>query len=115
MCKHGNTIVMPLKDTIDPGRKVRTVSIDRCIKDVMANLWTYGIQTLGCCCGHGERNPSIVINSAYSDKEIKYISDLIADVDDRLWDIYQWRIQLVWAGNRRNERYGGERREVLCK
>ena len=34
-----------------PGGK--GVSIDRCLADEVTGLWKRGIETLGCCCGHG--------------------------------------------------------------
>lgn len=36
------------------------VSIDRCLADEVSGLWERGIETLGCCCGHGARTASYI-------------------------------------------------------
>jgi hypothetical protein len=37
---------------VDPeGREC--FSLDACIVPVLETLWAYGVQTTGCCCGHG--------------------------------------------------------------
>ena len=40
------------------GRKFR---IDKCMKNLIRTLNEDGIKTLGCCCGHGKYNETIVI------------------------------------------------------
>lgn len=88
-------VVLKLPNYIDTGRKGRTVCIDACIVDVIKYLWDNNIQTLGCCCEHNKDYPNIVIESGYKDNDIKHILNLISKVDDRNWDIFQWKLQKV--------------------
>ena len=37
-------------------------SVDRCIAPVVQALNDAGIYTSGCCCGHGEREGSILLH-----------------------------------------------------
>ena len=60
---------MPLPENIDPGKENRSACIDECIVDVIKHLWKNNISTQGCCCGHGKRNPDIVIEQKYSQDE----------------------------------------------
>lgn len=52
--------------------------IDNCILDDMIVLWSQGIHTLGCCCGHGKR-PSVIVKR----KDIKKIGNLLKG-----WEIW---------------------------
>lgn len=60
MCKRGNEVVVKIPDNIDirynsPDRPNRqTVCIDECLADEIRYLWSKGVKTAGCCCGHGE-------------------------------------------------------------
>lgn len=51
-------VVIELPDSSrDKARRLKqglapTVCIDPCIVDAMKELWSHGIETLGCCCGH---------------------------------------------------------------
>jgi len=85
-------VILNLPDNIDTARKSRTVCIDACIVDVIKFLWENNIQTLGCCCGHNKEYPNIVVESGYKENDIKYILNLISKIDDRNWDIFQWRL-----------------------
>ena len=94
----GEQAVLNLPDFVDPLKKNRDVSIDKCIVPVIRYLWHNDIQTLGCCCGHGHQdtpNPSLVVPSEYTDEDIKHIDELISKVDNRDWEIWQWRNSVV--------------------
>ena len=65
------------------------VNVDNEIIDVIKHLWKNKIETLGCC--QGDKNPSLVIPEMYSDYDIDKIDKLILEVDNRKWDILQWR------------------------
>lgn len=43
------------------------ISIDTCIVDEIKNLWTLGIKTTGCCCGHNKVKPYINVEPQYHD------------------------------------------------
>ncbi|GIQ63688.1 hypothetical protein PACILC2_22560 [Paenibacillus cisolokensis] len=46
MCKHGDTVpVFTIHNR-------KTVPVDRCIADEIAELNRRGVETLGCCCSH---------------------------------------------------------------
>jgi hypothetical protein len=36
-----------------------TICVDTCIADEILNLWSMGITTTGCCCGHNKTRPYI--------------------------------------------------------
>jgi hypothetical protein len=92
MCKRGKQKVLGLPANIDTHKEHRTVCVDECIVSVINKLWANNINTLGCCCGHGVRKPSIVISDGYKKKDYKQIYKLIKSVDCREWDIFQWQI-----------------------
>ena len=98
MCEHGDEIVLDLPDNIDIGKKNRSISCDRCIATIITKLWKAGVQTLGCCCGHGKENPSIVMENG-SD----YVANSILSRKDpdRQWDIFQW--QLIKVNEKENK------------
>lgn len=88
---------MELPPNIDVGKKNRTISADKCCVKVLKHLWANGIETLSHCCGHGKLNPSIVIADAYGIFDILEIENLIAQVDNRQWELYQWQLIKVAA------------------
>jgi len=92
MCKWGDEIVLNLPDDIHPEKENRTVSVDSCIAEIIQGLWKEGCQTLGCCCGHGKANPSVVVSSDYDDEGIHRIADFLKNNDPRPWTIYQWKL-----------------------
>lgn len=94
MCK-GQHVVLVLPDYIDPGKENRTITCDACIQEVIKFLWNVEWQTRGCCCGHGERNPSIVIPEGYTDLDALKLKRLLQSIDPRTWDVYQWRLTKV--------------------
>jgi hypothetical protein len=95
MCDLGTEVILELPDDIHPEKQNRTVSVDACIADVIKALWREGCQTLGCCCGHGKENPSIVISTSYDDEGIRRIADFLKTHDSRSWVIHQWKLVVV--------------------
>lgn len=50
----------------EPERKVReTVAVDACLKDELEKLWSEGVITTGCCCGHHTRIPYIGVEDRF--------------------------------------------------
>lgn len=43
---------LPLRMNAPGGRVRRTVCIDACLVDEIQELWSRGVRTTGCCCGH---------------------------------------------------------------
>ena len=46
----------------DSEKKVKTVSIDKCLLPEILELWEMGIKTTGCCCGHGKQGAFIGVD-----------------------------------------------------
>ncbi len=88
-------VVLDLPDNIDTEKKNRTVCIDACIAAAIKTLWSKGYETLGCCCGHGKTNPGIVIAGGYGDADVLTILLELSQVDERDWDIFQWKLTQV--------------------
>jgi len=95
MCQHNKQVVLPLPINIDTTKTNRSISCDACCVGVIKHLWKNNVDTRSHCCGHGKINPSIVIADGYKDRDIKVILKLIAEIDSRSWDIYQWRLAKV--------------------
>lgn len=63
---HANSVAIPIPLHMESYRQARlkeglsdTVGIDCCIVDEIKYLWSLGIVTYGCCCGHN-KNESFV-------------------------------------------------------
>ena len=95
MCKWGTEVVLDLPEDIHPEKENRTVSLDECIAEIIQNLWLDGCQTLGCCCGHGKENPSIVISEGYDEAGVHRIAEFLRQNDCRSWAIEQWKLVTV--------------------
>lgn len=42
-----------------------TICVDQCLAAEVAYLWSLGIQTRGCCCGHNEQPPTIAVSEKF--------------------------------------------------
>lgn len=53
-----------------PGHKKReTVCIDKCLVEEIKCLWSMGVRTEGCCCGHSnDRMASVLVHGGDADK-----------------------------------------------
>ena len=87
--------VINLPAWCDYTKETRTVSIDRCIVPVVRALWQARIKTLGCCCGHGEYEPNVIIGDECKDEDLFKIQNIIRDHDNRVWHILQWQLTKV--------------------
>ena len=99
MCKWNNGgIVVDLPDGIAPQRERRTVSIDECIVPQIKALWAKGIQTLGCCCGHGTMGEcTLILPSDYDPTELAEAYKILKRRDTRRWSIRKWTLVEVAA------------------
>jgi len=93
--KKSDDIILKLPDFIARIKGSSDVSIDREIAVAIKHLWDNDILTLSSCCGHKIKNPSVVIWDGYGQVSIEEINRLIKDVDDRDWDIFQWKLVKV--------------------
>ena len=90
-----NQIILECPYHLKPFRENRkTICIDSKIINVIKHLWGRGVITLGCCQGLNNENPNIVLHEGYSINDIKFIYQLIRDIDKRKWVIYQWHSRL---------------------
>lgn len=87
MCEWGTEIVLDAPPQITD--RPNGICIDSCIAETIKLLWQAGVETLGCCCGHGKSSPSLVIASHESGERVK---QLLADHDQREWDVLQWHL-----------------------
>lgn len=88
-------VLMPMLVSITPDGKhtYKDVAIDACIAPVIKRLWEKGVHTIGSCCGHGNSSPSIVLSEGVDN--YKQIREWIKEVDDRWFELSQWRRVLV--------------------
>lgn len=58
---YDNQVEIPLPSHMPSQRGLTTVCVDACLSDEIQQLWSLGITTTGCCCGHnkGEQYPYI--------------------------------------------------------
>ncbi|MCK5645063.1 MAG: hypothetical protein KAJ19_29960 [Gammaproteobacteria bacterium] len=63
MCEHGDFVKVPKAKLLrnDYYSKRDYVLIDRCMVDEIIEMNKAGIVTTGCCCGHGETEPTVVV------------------------------------------------------
>lgn len=66
MCAHGITKTVILNRPREVSGKTR-VQVDSCIAKEIQMLNDNGVRTLGCCCGHGKYEKSILIHETSVD------------------------------------------------
>ena len=69
--------------------KPNGICVDACIADAIRMLWSHGVETKGCCCGHNRGGPSVVIAKQCDGDMVKR---LLSEHDGRGWDVFQWRL-----------------------
>lgn len=75
---YDNEIMLEIPDNVTlrynaPGQEVRkTVCIDQCLAEEIQHLWSLGITTTGCCCGHNKTNGLIGV----IDDDIQHMKDI---------------------------------------
>lgn len=57
-----NQIELPRPPHMPTSRGVETICVDVCLKDEILHLWSLGITTTGCCCGHNKVEPYIGVD-----------------------------------------------------
>ena len=104
MCKDNNGgIVVNLPDGISPEREGRTVCIDECIASQIQALWAEGVQTEGCCCGHGKQCPSVILPATNDPTDTAKAYWILRDFDSRRWAILQWKLVEVAIAPKREQ------------
>ena len=71
------------------------IDIDACIADVIKHLWDNDVFTTASCCGHGRKEPSIIIKDDATIEQAERIEELISKVDKRKFNIFSWRLTLL--------------------
>jgi hypothetical protein len=94
-CHSYNADIGAVKEVSVQHRTMGTKCIDACIAPVIQKLWDGGIWTSGCCCGHNGvfGMPSIVLGE--NEDNYKKIRSLIKEVDDRTFELTQWKRVIV--------------------
>lgn len=77
----------------------RPIMVDACIADAVRHLWDAGHVTLGSCCGHGQGRPSLVLGA--DERDFAAVVGVLAEVDDREWELLQWQLVEVLRGGTR--------------
>lgn len=70
----------------------KPIYVDACIVKVLKYLWERNIYTKSSCCGHNTHDPSLVVEDNLGEESAKMIRELIAEVDDRDWEICSWKL-----------------------
>lgn len=72
----------PFKD------KTKTVCLDDCIADQIASIWSAGIWTRACCCGHNREAPSLVLHDK---SDAPRVIEILKRIDPkRNWRVMCW-------------------------
>ncbi|MFK4897368.1 hypothetical protein [Lactococcus petauri] len=81
----------------------KSIFVDACIAKVIQHLWDNDIWTESSCCGHigadnrpeywGSAGPSIVLGSTVDN--YSRVRELIAEVEDRRFELSQWKRVVV--------------------
>jgi hypothetical protein len=96
VCNQRNAVTVPLPPWIHPEKEVRSVSLDACIVKPITTLWAARVNTLGCCCGHFEEGPSVIVDGSLESLDLMRIADILRRCDrSRKWAILQWRLTQI--------------------
>ena len=78
---------------LDPpswSERIRPIMVDACIAPTVVALWAAGHITLGSCCGHGRKKPSLVLDNG--ERDYAGVRAVIAMGDHRAFDLLQWQL-----------------------
>lgn len=94
MCLEHSTEVVSIPNFLMPEKEVRSVCLDPCIVNQIKALWDAGFYTLGCCCGHLESSPSVILEGGCIESDIMKAYKVLyrSEDKDREWRIMQWRL-----------------------
>ncbi len=92
MCEHGTTTIVSTPDWFWTARAVpeNGICIDACIAGVVLAVWDQGVRTLGSCCGHGKRPPSLVLTEDVEQPALA--RQVMGELGDRTWELLQWQL-----------------------
>lgn len=77
---------------VAPFFQEKVVDIDACIVLAIQALWNARIATLGSCCGHNKRLPSVVLSNP---DDAWHAREILARVDKREWEVKAWKLMDV--------------------
>ena len=63
----------------DSGRT--QVCTDECIVPQIQALWAAGVETLGCCCGHGKRECDVILTGSFDPTDVSEAYDILKKTD----------------------------------
>ena len=79
---YDNQVVLPVPEHMRPLRNCigdirESICVDRCVAEEVQSLWSLGIVTTGCCCGHNKMTDRAFIGVMFEDiermKEMGYV------------------------------------------
>ena len=91
MCEHGNQVAVKAPNW--SGKE--SISIDSCIVDQIQALWDAGVVTQGCCCGHNQRECSVIIEHHFEPFDISIAYDILNRDIERRWHLEQWTLVTI--------------------
>ena len=91
-CKSYNLGIGTIPNKILTLPSGETKCIDACIANVIQKLWDNGIETIGSCCGHGSKKPSVVLQQNCSKSHANRVKKLIKSIDERDFDLLSWTL-----------------------
>jgi hypothetical protein len=77
MCKHGTDKQITIRQTI---------TVDACLADLVVALNDVGVQTVNCCCGHGDGSGSVIIRPSSIQRALSIGYEVIMGAGDQ----YPW-------------------------
>lgn len=72
----------------------KSICIDACITEEIKSLWAKGIETVGSCCGHNRKRPSVILASEIG---IAAAQEVLSE-SSKNWQILIWRLTDVTEG-----------------
>lgn len=88
MCENGNfqmvQVTIPADLACDGIKKRKEMQIDFCLAPIIRAFDAAGIETRGCCCGHGKREGNIALQDG------RLMLVIPKDSADQEWDPDNW-------------------------
>ena len=82
----------PTKAFGEKDKPHKPIFVDACIVPILKHLWQHNIYTVNSCCGHNQTAPSIVVENWTHPDNAKRIKQVIAEIDDRPFQIKCWKL-----------------------
>ena len=64
------------------------MKIDECLVDEIKDLWSKGVHTRGCCCGHGKMSGYIEVERTDIPKMLELGYDVFTEKEENMFDTF---------------------------